>query len=232
MRTSGVAVGQVRRIALVSPGNVDVWFSLDHAPVPKSDASAEMRSADLFGARYIEYNPGLAAEPLTGDIRGTRVQDMSEMAARLEGQGRELLVSADGATQELRATLVEARRLLQVLNGGAEGSSRQLTGALEELRHLLQRMDLLVAQNSGAVGETMRSVQSSARNMDSLTATLTRTTTQLDSILVKVNRGQGLAGALVNDTSLVGEMRATNTALRELLEDVKANPGRYIRLRL
>jgi len=82
------------------------------------------------------------------------------------------------------------------------------------------------------VGETMRSVQSSARNMDSLTATLTRTTTQLDSILVKVNRGQGLAGALVNDTSLVGEMRATNTALRELLEDVKANPGRYIRLRL
>jgi len=232
VRTSGVAVGQVRRIALVSPGNVDVWFSLDHAPVPKSDASAEMRSADLFGARYIEYNPGLAAEPLTGDIRGTRVQDMSEMAARLEGQGRELLVSADGATQELRATLVEARRLLQVLNGGAEGSSRQLAGALEELRHLLQRMDLLVAQNSGAVGETMRSVQSSARNMDSLTATLTRTTTQLDSILVKVNRGQGLAGALVNDTSLVGEMRATNTALRELLEDVKANPGRYIRLRL
>lgn len=232
VRTSGVAVGQVRRIALVSPGNVDVWFSLDNAPVPKADASAEMRSADLFGARYIEYNPGTADVPLTGDIRGTRMQDMSEMASRLGGQGRELLESAGGATRELQATLVEARQLLEVLHGGAEGSSRQLVGALEELRQLLQRVDLLVAQNSGAVGETVRSVQSSARNMDSLTAALTRTTNQLDSVLGKVNRGQGLAGALVNDTTIVGEMRATNTALRELLEDVKANPGRYIRLRL
>jgi phospholipid/cholesterol/gamma-HCH transport system substrate-binding protein len=77
----------------------------------------------------------------------------------------------------------------------------------------------------------MRSVQSSARNMDSLTATLTRTTTQLDSILAKVNSGQGLAGTLVNDTTLVSEIRATNTALRDLLVDLKADPGRYIRLR-
>jgi phospholipid/cholesterol/gamma-HCH transport system substrate-binding protein len=232
VRTSGVAVGQVRGISLVSPGNVDVWISLEHAPVPKADASAEIRSADLFGARYIEYDPGRSDSALTGDIRGTRMQDMSEMAARVGAQGRELLTAAGGATEELRATMREARRLLEVLHGGASGSSQQLAGALEELRSVLQRVDLLVAQNSGAVGETMRSVQSSARAMDSLTASLAQTTARMDSILVKVNSGQGLAGALLNDTTLVSEMRATNTALRELLVDLKANPGRYIRLRL
>jgi phospholipid/cholesterol/gamma-HCH transport system substrate-binding protein len=231
VRTSGVTVGHVRRITLVSPGNVDVWLSLEKAPEPKRDAAAEIRSADLFGARYIEYDPGQAAELLAGDIRGTRVQDISEMATSLGGQGGLLLSSAGHATRELRATMVEARQLLQVLNRGAEGSSRELAGALEELRRLLHRMDLLVAENGPAVGETMRSVRSSARNVDSLTATLTRTTAQLDSILARVNSGQGLAGALVNDTALVSEIRATNTALRDLLVDVKADPGRYIRLR-
>jgi phospholipid/cholesterol/gamma-HCH transport system substrate-binding protein len=232
VRTSGVAVGQVRKIALVSPGNVDVWISLEHAPVPKTDAAAEIRSADLFGARYIEYNPGVAAERLQGDIRGTRMQDMSEMAARLGGQGRDLLTSADSVTYELRATLTEARRLLEVLNSGAAGSSHQLAASLEELRNVLHRVDLLVAENSGAVSETMRSVQSSAHAMDSLTIVLTQASARMDSILAKVNSGQGLAGALVNDTSLVSEMRATNTALRDLLVDFKANPSRYIRLRL
>jgi phospholipid/cholesterol/gamma-HCH transport system substrate-binding protein len=105
-------------------------------------------------------------------------------------------------------------------------------GSLEELRNVLHRVDLVIAQNSGAVTETMHSVQSSAHAMDSLTTMLTQTTARMDSILAKVNSGQGLAGALVNDSSLVSEMRATNTALRELLVDFKANPGRYIRLRL
>jgi len=232
VRTSGVAVGQVRKISLRSAGNVDVWISIEHAPVPKTDAAAEIRSADLFGARYVEYNPGVATERLQGDIRGTRMQDMSEMAARLGGQGRDLLTSADSVTRELRLTLAEARRLLVVLNSGATGSSQQLVGSLEELRNVLHRVDLLVAQNSGAVSETMHSVQSSAHAMDSLTTALTQTTSRMDSILAKVNSGQGLAGALVNDTTLVSEMRATNAALRDLLVDVKANPGRYIRLRL
>jgi phospholipid/cholesterol/gamma-HCH transport system substrate-binding protein len=231
VRTSGVLVGQVRRIALVSPGNVDVWVSLEHAPVPKADASAEIRSADLFGARYIEYDPGTDSLPLTGDIRGTRVQDMTEIAARLGGETRVLLESANGASQELRTTMVEARQLLRVLRSGASGSSDRLAGALEELRQLLQRMDLLVAQNGPALGETMRSVQAGARNMDSLTLALARTTTQLDTLLARVNRGQGLAGQLVNDTTLVGEVRATNAALRALLVDLQANPGRYFRLR-
>lgn len=231
VRTSGVAVGQVRKISLVSPGNVDVWISLEHAPVPKADASAEIRSADLFGARYVEYNPGRSDSALAGDIRGTRMQDMSEMAARVGAQGRELLSAAGGATEDLRATLREARRLLEVLNGGAAGSSRQLEGALQELRMLLQRIDLLVAQNGPVLTETMRSFQSGARNVDSLTAALTRATAQVDTVLAKVNRGQGLAGALVNDTTIVSELRATNTALRELLVDLKADPGRYIRLR-
>ena len=233
VRTSGVAVGHVSGINLRSPGNVEVWFTIEHAPVPHADASAEIRAADLFGARYIEYSPGSAREPLGArEIRGTRLSDMSETAAALGGQGGQLLGTVADVARELHTTLTEARRLIHTLDQGAATSSDRLAASLEQLRVLLQRTDQIVAQNEPAVGQTMQSLQRSTQNLDRLTAELTRTSAQLDSIIAKVNSGRGLAGALVNDTSLVGELRSTNTALRELLVDFKANPSRYIRLRL
>ena len=233
VRTSGVAVGNVSSIRLRSPGNVDVWFTIEQAPTPHADATAEIRSADLFGARYIEYLPGTAREPLGGrEIRGTRVQDMSETAASLGGQGGQLLAAVADVSRELRTTLTEARRLIRTLDQGAATGSDRLAASLEQLRVLLQRTDQIVAQNGPAVGQTMQSLQRSSQNLDRLTTELTRTSAQMDSLLTRINTGRGLAGALVNDTSLVGELRSTNTALRELLVDLKANPGRYIRLRL
>src|SRR5262245_43478042 len=80
VRTSGVLVGNVSTIHLDSVGHVSVVFTIEHAPPPHADASAEIRAADLFGARYIEYSPGAARAPLTTEIRGTRLSDMSETA--------------------------------------------------------------------------------------------------------------------------------------------------------
>ena len=233
VRTSGVGIGTVTSIRLDSAGHVSVWFSIEHAPAPRADATAEIRSADFFGARYIEYSPGNARQPLGGkELRGTRLSDMSETAATLGGQGGQLMATVNDVAHELRTTLVEVRRLVQTLDQGAATNSDRLAASLEQLRVLLQRTDRLVAENGPAVSQTMQSIQRSTQNMDRLTAELTRTSTQIDSIMAKINAGRGLAGALVNDTALVSELRGTNTALRDLLVDLKANPGRYIRLRL
>ncbi len=43
---------------------------------------------------------------------------------------------------------------------------------------------------------------------------------------------RGAVPRLLNDTTVLNELLATNTTLRELLIDFKANPGKYIRLRL
>lgn len=239
VRTSGVTVGQVRRIALGSPGTVDVWFSITDGPAPRRDAAATLRSADLFGAMFLDYHPGNAAEPLRPDtvLEGTRAPAFTEMAGGFADPARQLLGNATdllspATARELRAVLVEARRTLESFARASEGPSRQLTGALAELRSVLQRMDQMVAANQQTTTSTMRNLQGVSENVERMTATLTRTTRTLDSILVKVNAGRGALGALVNDTTLMGEIRATNNSLRALLEDLRANPGRYFRLRL
>jgi len=239
VRTSGVRVGRVVDIALRGAGDVLVSFDLGAGGgAPRADASARILSMDLFGARFIDYNPGRATEALPANrvLTGQRIEDLSEMAAALSTRSKTLLDSLAVATifvaSELRTTLRSTQTLLGTLNTGASASSEQLQGALEGLRRSLQRVDLLMEQNGPAVGEALRGMNRASANLDSLSRALSHASAQFDSILVKINSGRGPAGALVNDTAMVSELRETNAALRDLLIDFKANPGRYIRLRL
>jgi phospholipid/cholesterol/gamma-HCH transport system substrate-binding protein len=238
VRTSGVRIGAVKRIFLRQPGTVDVSFDVQNGPPPREDASARILSADLFGARYIEYAPGMAARPLPKgqEIRGVRVQDMSELAAALGDRAKAMLdtstVAAASIQRELRTTLQSAQALMRTLTTSSEGATSQLIAVLEEMRRSLQRVDLLLAQNGPVATQTLRSVQGTAAQADTMMRSLSRTSAELDSLLQRAKNGRGPLPALLNDTTIVGQLMTTNAALRELLVDLKANPGRYFRIRL
>ena len=53
-----------------------------------------------------------------------------------------------------------------------------------------------------------------------------------DSILAKVNSGQGSLGLFVNDPSLYRRSDSLLVQLQALVTDIKTNPGKYVRLRL
>ena len=236
IRTSGVRVGAVKKIELVAPGRVQVM--LDVQTRPQRDAKVRILSQDFFGARYIDYWPGQdsVALPDSAVLGGDRAQDIGEMGEQLGAKARTLMDTTQAiatmVSRELRATLRTTQTLLGTLNHGASTSTEQLTGALEDLRTALHRVDLLVQQNGPAATATMSNMRSATARADSLTHTLQHTSAQFDSILAKINNGRGPAAALLNDSTVIRDLMGTNAALRDLLTDFKANPGRYIRLRL
>ena len=234
VRTSGVRVGAVKSIHLVRPGAVDVYFDVQKGPPPREDARAEIRSADLFGARIVEYSPGVSANPLRRNqvVPGTRLQDVSEMASGLSVQAKELLTNAIAVSRDLRQALGRTETLLATLNTSAATSTDRLASTLDELRRSIQRVDLLLAQNGPVAGEALRGIRDMTFRADSMTRTLAHAGAQVDSIMSRLNSGRGAAGSLLTDTTVVHQLMQTNEALRALLSDFQANPGRYIRLRL
>jgi phospholipid/cholesterol/gamma-HCH transport system substrate-binding protein len=236
VRTSGVTVGQVQDIRLIAPGKVDVFLDLTTAKAPRRDARATVRSLDFFGARYVDYDPGIAAQPLaaTDSIPGAREPDLGEVVAGVANPGRAALSNAEQflspeAAAQLRALLAEARSAVGQIGAATESGSHEAIGAVMELRKVLQRLDLLLGTDDAAT--TLRGMRDASRNLAQVTATLERTTT-LDSILAKINSGRGSIGRMVNDTTLATDLHAASTALTELLTDLKANPGRYIHVRV
>ena len=53
-----------------------------------------------------------------------------------------------------------------------------------------------------------------------------------DSVLIKVDRGQGTLGLLVNDPRLYQNTDSLLRELRELLADVKKQPKRYFGVKI
>ncbi len=232
VRTSGVGVGTVKTIRLERPGRVIVELELTQRQEPRSDAQAIVRSLDFFGARYIDFHPG-SAGPLPEDsaIPGEIEPGFGEMAQTLTNQGREVLGNAAqlvGAenNRQMRAAIVRAQRLLDQLGRSVDTGTGQGIRTLQELWQVLHRMDVLLADP--AAQRSLANVQDLTANLADATATLRHTSVVLDSLLSKVNAGRGTMGQLVNDPSLLLELRQTNRHLDSLLTDFMAHPKKYI----
>jgi phospholipid/cholesterol/gamma-HCH transport system substrate-binding protein len=233
VRTSGVDVGQVSSIRLVSPGRVLVYLKLAVPQRPRQDASVVVRSLDMFGAHFVDYDPGTpTAPPLTNDsLTGQREVDLTQLVEGLTTPGRQTLQNASQFMSPqnaaaLRALLTDARTAVNQLGNSVDAPSKALAQAMVSLRDLLQQLDQVVGGD--AMAQTMSNMRDATHNLAQVTATLQKTSVALDSILVKINTGRGSVGRMVNDTTLVTDLHAATSALTDLLTDLKAHPGRYV----
>ena len=53
-----------------------------------------------------------------------------------------------------------------------------------------------------------------------------------DSVMVKINRGQGSLGLFITDPSMYRRSDSVLVQLRALLADIQANPKRYVSVKL
>jgi phospholipid/cholesterol/gamma-HCH transport system substrate-binding protein len=238
VRMSGLVVGNVRSMTLQPDGRVLVVVAIKRAPPPRTDARFAVRALDLLGAKYVDYRPGSGGPLPEGQaIDGVMQPELADLATGLAGESREILASATELlgprmANELRLTLREAQTTLQTLARAGSRPSDTLIAALSDLRRLSQRLDILLARTSDPLTGTLRSMERVSAGMAGVTQTLAHTSTQLDTLLSRLNSGRGAAGQLLTDTTVLAEFRRTNRALGDLLLDLRANPGRYLRLRL
>jgi phospholipid/cholesterol/gamma-HCH transport system substrate-binding protein len=68
--------------------------------------------------------------------------------------------------------------------------------------------------------------------MAALTRNLQETSTHLNSVMAKVETGNGTVARLLDDPGVYNELRGSLARLDSLLADVKANPKRYINVKV
>jgi phospholipid/cholesterol/gamma-HCH transport system substrate-binding protein len=60
-------------------------------------------------------------------------------------------------------------------------------------------------------------------------ASLEESSTRFNSVLEKIDKGDGVAGTIVNDKQLAMELKDTVTELRQLVKDIKSDPKKYFK---
>jgi formate dehydrogenase major subunit len=87
---------------------------------------------------------------------------------------------------------------------------------------------LLLTGNVGKSG-TGANIDSVSRNVARLTDHLTHTTAQLDTLLSRMNRGEGTLGKLAADTMMYHNLRELSASLTALLTDLREHPDKYMK---
>jgi phospholipid/cholesterol/gamma-HCH transport system substrate-binding protein len=231
VRVSGVNVGKVEEIEFLDVGKVLVMASLPARIRPKVDAQAKIVSISLVGDYAVDFNPGDASQLLPAGkvILGLYDPGLTGRAMELSDRADSILIGAQAivnrqTAEQLRSTLMAlegtlkaAQRTMQIYSDSTRGPTAELTRTMVAFRQLSTRLDSTLA--NPALSRTLT-------RTDTLTANLAAMTARFDSTLAAINRGQGTLGKLATDSGLYTDMREVTNSMKELLDELKKNPGK------
>lgn len=228
---SGVKKGRVARVNLERVKSVRVTLDLSSDVAPRIDASAAVVALDLFGAKFIDYNPGSREEMLADghSITGSHAPDIADVAQGVATRANELMENAativsDRLGEDIHNTLIVTQRAMNTLSTMPEGPFiAQTTRTLQATERVMQRVDSMLGSGTGA------NIDSISKNLATLTNHLTHTTAQLDTLLSRINRGEGTLGRMAADTVMYANLRDLSAALTSLLKDLQEHPDKYMK---
>jgi len=186
---------------------------------------------DLFGAKFIDYNPGSREEMLARGrvITGSNQPDITDVAQGVASRANELMSNAanivsDRLGEDIHNTLVVTQRAMATLASAPEGPFiKQTTRTLEATQRVMERVDSMLGSGTG------RNIDSISTNLARLTNHLGSTTAALDTLLRRINRGEGTLGKMAADTMLYHDLHALSVSLTALLTDLKEHPDKYMK---
>ncbi|HMI30180.1 MAG TPA: MlaD family protein [Candidatus Limnocylindrales bacterium] len=228
---SGVRVGRVEGVHLERSGKVTVTLSLASDVRPRIDATVSIAPLDLLGAKFIKYWPGVREEPWPEGrtFLGTQEQELADMASGVAKRANELLGNANSfvspqLSQDLHNTMVAVQRAMTLLSDAPNGPFiSQTTKTLAATERVMQRVDSLLGSSTG------RHLDSLTTNLAALTNHLGSATVAIDTLLRRMNRGEGTLGKLASDSTLYTDLHNLSVALTALLTDLKEHPDKYMK---
>lgn len=214
------------------------------------NSKARVFSDGLMGGKAIEIVLGDSGQYLnSGD---TLYSELDKDILELAGSEFEYIKQkANVIINELTATLKNVNALLEqntdnvttTMDNLARMSgtlSNVLSAESEQLKSIIDNMNALshTLKESGPkvdrIMANMESFTDSLRTSDISNAVdeLTATLSQLNTALGTINDGKGTAGKMLTDEQLYDSLAEAASNLSLLLEDLKANPGRYVHFSL
>jgi phospholipid/cholesterol/gamma-HCH transport system substrate-binding protein len=234
---SGVNVGYVQSVALQPDGWLVVHMRVRKNYKVPHGTTAAIEPNGFFGDMLIALKPSKPSltnfAPNDTIPSGKPATQLAEVLAHVDTITANLakLSSALNAEfvdrsglRDLHATLQETKTLIATLGKVAEQQNAELTRTQLSLRRVADAVD------SAKINATLKGLTDAGRSTTELATELKSTSQRLDSVLAKMDKGNGSAARLLNDDGLYRDTRALLQRLDSLTADFKKNPRKYIKL--
>lgn len=256
----GYQVGQVLNISFTGErfDKVLVEFSVTKGLALAKNSSAFIQSADLMGSKVINLIPGNSLEiARNGDTLRTRIEQglmeqVSSQMLPLKQKTEHLFSSLDSVlsivqglfndetTQNLTNSFRSIDRTLHHLEGASGNLDTLISTESNRISQILSHVNSITAnleQNNGKVSQVLTNVAAITdtirqANLKQTLFSLKNAVDEVDSILVKINSGEGTIGALLCDKDVYYNLNEISENLNRLLVEFRYNPKKFINLSL
>jgi len=242
IQINGVERGRVNVVDLL-PRGVVVEMAVRQGVTVPLDSRIALKSLGIMGERFVAIELGDSSVVISpGDtVSGAYLMGLSEVM----GAAGDILEEVRVTTHHLRETVVsmsgEGRLQEGIddfaatsknLRGMTERNKDRLDNALIRFERSATMLDSLVAKHYTDIDSSLTAIGKAGGKADVAIDNLAEVSKDLREITEKLNSGQGSAGRLLNDDTLITRLESTAARLDSLVADIQRNPGRYVKFSL
>ena len=232
----GVNIGRVHQFDL-SPEGVVVTLEIEGRWEIPEDSRTTLGSLDLLGGRAVQIVIGTSPNP----VQPGQVLPGESMVG--------VMALADTMGVEVRHTLSQLQTLL------ADSTVASVHASVSDLEALIANLAAITEEERDGLSELSASLSRSAARVEELTgreeldrgiaradstlsvlqqasASLARATGSLETILARMEGGEGTLGRLSEDEALYETLDRALAEIGELARDIRENPERYVNIRI
>lgn len=242
---NGLNVGKVQDISFTDDGSGKLLVKLvvDEEFDFSKNSEAQLYEAGLIGGKAIAIIPANDnAENATKGtyLKGTIKAGLSELVNQ----------RLTPLQEKLESTFVNADSLLLNLNSvfndrtknNLQSSIAQLNTTIASFKSTSESLNELVSSNQDNLKSTLTNIENISGNLSKITdsiaeadlsktiSNLQETISNFNTILSKIENGEGSIGKMMKDQSLYDNLEGATKELEELLRDIKLHPKRYFRI--
>jgi phospholipid/cholesterol/gamma-HCH transport system substrate-binding protein len=230
----GVNIGRVHEFSLVN-GGVTISLEIEGEWQLPSDSQTRLAGTDLLGGRTVEILPGSSSVPLPagGMMPGVAVAGIMEVAEDLgiEAQvalGRVRALLDEEAVMALHQTIDEMGELIAALTEVTLEQRAELAEISSSLGRSAGRVEEIVGNE--ALDRSIARTDSTLVELQTTGENLARASASLETILARIEAGEGTLGRLATEDGLYDRMDEALEELLLLARDIRENPDRYINI--
>ena len=239
---NGYGVGKVNDIRFIdTQGNLVVTFTVSSDFEFSKNSRVELYDTGIIGGKGLQISPVFDGSPSvqSGDTLNTDTRPgLTELAQQ---KLTPLFKKFESAVTDADSVLMNVN---DVLDTRTKNDLRKAINGLSELMGSLNgsaiTLDKMLKENQGKLGSSLDNFEVLTSNFAKLSDSLNNaglgstlvslqaTVASLNTIMSKLEKGEGTMGMLMNDKELYSNLSSASKELDLLLQDFRLNPKRYV----
>ncbi|MFH1865417.1 MAG: MlaD family protein [Candidatus Eisenbacteria bacterium] len=229
---AGLSAGEILTLSLAPFGKVVAEVEVDDYIRIPVDSRISVASYGLIGAKVISIRPGASdvhIEP-GAVVQGHYEKGLGDVVNEIGEALADIRIVMKSADEIL--TDEEGKELVKDALANANAASHDLRRATADLRIMATELRTFVGEKREPAGDAIEAMEGAILGFQEVTAELKTVSASLDSIVRRVEGGQGTLGKLINEDQVHEEFLAAIKEVRELVATISNNPNSFVKFSL